>query len=79
VPDTAELVRLAELWGDFFSKVWGPSQEQYAAELRKMTAEAKEGIRLLLDEAAGKLKELRRRCGQALEDVKVFLGGPSRE
>jgi hypothetical protein len=33
----------------------------------------------LLDEAAGKLKELRRRCGEALEGVSELREGLSRE
>jgi len=72
VPDTAELVRLTEVWGDFFSKVWVASQKEYATEVGKMTVEGKKGVRRLLDEAADKVKELRRRCGEALEAVKLL-------
>jgi hypothetical protein len=70
VPDLAELSSLTRLWTDFDGKVWAAGQEGYAAELAKLADDAREGVQRLLEDAATKLKDLRRRCGEALEAVR---------
>jgi hypothetical protein len=72
LPDLAELAGLTRRWLEFHEAVWAPGQKGCARELRRMTKEARHGVRRALEGALGAVAEVRKRCREAERAVKAL-------
>ena len=74
-PDLTRLIGLTDPWSKFYSEAWSGRQDDYRGE----AARAKDGVRAtleeLLEDAATKLKAMRKQCGDALTQVEALQEG----
>lgn len=74
IADLCELIRLTQLWGDFYEKVWSAKQDGYPAEVRHLQGPALDNLMALLDDARARLKDLANQSKDARATVDSLRG-----
>jgi hypothetical protein len=72
-PDLSRLIGLTRTWSQFCTNVWSPGKQGYQAELESgLAGPARATLDGLLQDAAEKLKAMRKGCGDALAQVNAL-------
>ena len=72
-PDLSRLINLTGSWSAFHATVWSPGRQGYHAKLESgLAGPARATLDGLLQDAADKLKAMRKGCGDALAQVQAL-------